>query len=163
MKKLKTILLLLIALLILTVPIISQAKTTSLTDTTCSLVVGESTTLKIGSVKANKIKWKSSKTSVATVSNKGVVKAKKAGSATITATYNKIAFKCKVTVVAKAKNVTLCSKNDFKIVFTGIEKNGIKLKITNKTNNDYKFSIEYIVCDANIMMIFVMTKLFQIV
>lgn len=45
-----------------------------------------------------KVKWKSSKTSVASVSSTGKVKAKKAGKATITATVGKKEYQCKVTV-----------------------------------------------------------------
>ncbi|MGN0291275.1 MAG: CAP domain-containing protein [Lachnospiraceae bacterium] len=45
-----------------------------------------------------KVKWKSSKTSVASVSSTGKVKAKKAGKSTITATVGKKAYQCKVTV-----------------------------------------------------------------
>ncbi len=47
------------------------------------------------------IKWSSSNKAVATVTSKGVVAAKKAGSATITAVRNGIKMTCKVTVVKK--------------------------------------------------------------
>ena len=56
--------------------------------------------LKKGKKKIKKsIKWRSSKKSVATVSKKGVVKAKKPGKATITATYKKKKYKCTIRVV----------------------------------------------------------------
>ena len=45
-----------------------------------------------------KVKWASSNKAVATVSKKGLVKGKKAGKATITATVGKKTYKCKVTV-----------------------------------------------------------------
>jgi len=48
-----------------------------------------------------KPKWSSSKKSVATVSKKGKVVAKKAGSATITAKIGKKKYKCKVKVSRK--------------------------------------------------------------
>ena len=48
-----------------------------------------------------KVKWKSSKKRVATVSKKGVVKAKKKGTTTITAKVNGKTYKCKVKVVKK--------------------------------------------------------------
>ena len=62
-----------------------------------SLQVGASSTLKITGTKA-KIKWKTSNKSVATVSNKGKVTAKKAGTATISAKINGKNISCKVTV-----------------------------------------------------------------
>ena len=47
---------------------------------------------------SQKVTWKSSNTAVASVSQKGVVTAKKAGKATITASANGVSAKCKVTV-----------------------------------------------------------------
>lgn len=46
----------------------------------------------------NKVTYKSSKTKIATVSKKGVIKAKKAGKTTITVTCGKVKVKCTVTV-----------------------------------------------------------------
>ena len=67
-----------------------------------TLTVRQSKTLKIKGTK-KKPKWSSSKKSVATVSKKGKVVAKKAGSATITAKIGKKKYKCKVTVKSKKK------------------------------------------------------------
>lgn len=67
-----------------------------------TLDAGGSYTLKIRKAK-KKIKWKSSKKSVATVSSKGKVTARKAGSATITARVSGRKFTCKVKVRAAAK------------------------------------------------------------
>ncbi len=62
-----------------------------------------------------KITWKSSKKSVATVTAKGVVTAKKAGTATITATTESgEVFKCKVTVKANKFTETKYTINDLK-------------------------------------------------
>ena len=47
---------------------------------------------------SGKIKWKSSNKKVATVSKKGVVKGKRGGKCTITATRNGIKMKCRITV-----------------------------------------------------------------
>ena len=55
----------------------------------------------IKNTSARKVKWKSSKKSVASVSKKGVVKARKVGKATITATIKGKKFQCKVTVISK--------------------------------------------------------------
>ena len=73
--------------------------------------VKEKVTLKAGiqpdDVSA-KITWKSSKSSVASVSSKGVVKAKKAGTATITArTSNGVKAVCKIVVKKAPKKITV--------------------------------------------------------
>lgn len=66
-----------------------------------TLYVGSAKTLKLkGTKKAPK--WSSSKKSVASVTKKGKVKAKKQGSAVITAKLGKKKYKCKVTVKLKA-------------------------------------------------------------
>ena len=62
----------------------AEAATIKLNRTSLSLHVGKSATLKVKGTTA-KAKWTSSKKSVATVSKKGKVKAKKAGTTTITA------------------------------------------------------------------------------
>ena len=55
--------------------------------------------------KAAKVKFKTSNKKIATVSSKGVVKAKKAGKATITATVGKKKATCKITVKKISKKV----------------------------------------------------------
>lgn len=65
-----------------------------------TLYVGKTTQLKVKNTK-KKVKWSSSKKSVATVSKKGKVKAKKKGKATITAKVAKKKLKCTVTVKEK--------------------------------------------------------------
>lgn len=64
------------------------------------LFVGDTYKLKISGTK-KKVTWKSSKTSVATVSKQGTVTTKSEGAATITATVSGKKFTCKVTVKAK--------------------------------------------------------------
>lgn len=74
-----------------------------------SMEVGEKKRLKVKSVKpkkaSKKVKWNSSDKQVAAVDNKGTVKAKKAGTATITATAKSGGkkAKCKVTVKKEEK------------------------------------------------------------
>ncbi len=70
-----------------------------------TLYVGKTKTLKVKGTK-KKAKWSSSKKSVATVSRKGKVKAKKAGKAKITARVGKKKLVCKVTVKKKKVVVT---------------------------------------------------------
>ena len=75
----------------------SQKQTIKLTKTKLSMTAGTSRTIKLKGAKASKVKWSSSKKSVATVS-KGKIKARKAGKATITAKYKNRKYRCKVTV-----------------------------------------------------------------
>lgn len=74
-----------------------EAATIKLSKKAITLVVGKSKTLKVTGTK-QKITWASSKKTVATVNKAGKVVAKKAGTATITATVNKKKYTCKVTV-----------------------------------------------------------------
>jgi len=66
-----------------------------------SIKVGGKVTLKVTGT-AKKVTWSTSKKSVATVTSKGVVTGKKAGTATITAKVGTKKLTCKVTVKAKA-------------------------------------------------------------
>lgn len=74
--------------------------TITLNKTKYTLEVGKKLTLK-ATVKGttSKVAWKSSNTSIATVSSSGVVTAKKAGTATITATVGGVSAKCVITVI----------------------------------------------------------------
>jgi hypothetical protein len=63
-----------------------------------TITVKSTYTLKLSKVKASKVKWSSSDKAVATVSKKGKVTAKKVGTATVTATYKKKNYTCKITV-----------------------------------------------------------------
>ncbi len=67
-----------------------------------TLARGKSYRLKIKNAK-QKVKWSSNKKSVATVSKKGIVKAKKKGKAVIIAKIGNKKLKCKVTVTNKKK------------------------------------------------------------
>jgi len=73
---------------------------------------GDSTQIKLNGA-SGAIIWKSSKTSVAKVSSKGKVSAVKEGAATITATYNKKSYNCKVTVTKKTLYSTAYSLTIF--------------------------------------------------
>ena len=77
-----------------------------------TLEVGKKKTLKVKNIDKNAtLKWSSNKKTVATVSKKGVVKAVKAGAATITCKVTiknkkKYTLTCKVTVKKAAVNVS---------------------------------------------------------
>lgn len=70
-----------------------------------TLIVGQKTKLKLKNYK-KKIKWSSSKKKVATVNKQGVVRAKKKGTAKITAKAGKKKYICRVTVRENKKNIS---------------------------------------------------------
>ncbi len=80
-----------------------------LSSNSVTLKEGEEKTLKIKGTNES-VTWKSSNKSVSSVSSKGVVKAKKAGKATITATCGKYTLKCKVTVEKKPVTYSFLAK-----------------------------------------------------
>ncbi|MCH5264767.1 MAG: Ig-like domain-containing protein [Lachnospiraceae bacterium] len=101
MSKFKKILVVLLAFVMTLslMPVQAEAaKKVKLNKKTLSLKVGKSYTLKLKNAKSKNVKWSSSKKSVATVSQKGKVKAKKKGSCKITAKYENKKYVCKVTV-----------------------------------------------------------------
>ena len=75
-----------------------------LATTKKNMYKGKSFTLKLNGVSVSKVKFSSSKTSVCTVTSKGVVKAKKAGTAKIYAKYNGLTYTCTVTVLNTASS-----------------------------------------------------------
>lgn len=86
------------------------AATPKISKTKLSVNVGKKYTLKVKNTK-KKVKWSSSKKSVATVSAKGVVTAKKKGTATITAKVGNKKYTCKVTVKQPVKSLKLNKKS----------------------------------------------------
>lgn len=85
-------------------PNVVEAATVKLNKKKLTLRKGKTFRLKVKGTKG-KVTWKSSKKSVATVDQKGKVRAKKSGRATITAKVGSTTLKCKVTV----KNATRSS------------------------------------------------------
>lgn len=78
-----------------------------------TLVVGKKATLKVKNApKGKKITWSSNKKKIAAVSKKGVVTAKKAGTAKITAKVAGKKYVCKVTVKKKAKAKATATPKD---------------------------------------------------
>ncbi len=75
----------------------AEARSVKINKTKTELYVGSKETLKVTGV-SKQINWKSSDKSIAAVSAKGVVTAKKAGTATITANVAGTSYLCKVTV-----------------------------------------------------------------
>jgi hypothetical protein len=76
---------------------VQAATKVKLNKTKATLIVGNTVNLKVSGT-SKKVTWKSSDSKVAKVSSKGVVTAKKKGSAKITATVDGKKYTCKVTV-----------------------------------------------------------------
>lgn len=93
-KRILSIITILLLIVCMAVPASAAGK---ISKKKATLKVGQSLQLKITGTKG-KVKWTSSKKSVATVSSRGLVKAKKKGSATITAKIGKKKYICKITV-----------------------------------------------------------------
>ncbi len=120
-------------------------KKVTLGKTKLTLGVKEKFTLKAkvtpSDATSKKVTWKSDKTSVATVSAKGVVTAKKAGTAKITATAGGKKAACKITVKKAPSKITLNAKK--KAIKKGktyqlkvkLPKNTASNKITYSTSN----------------------------
>ena len=115
-----------------------------LSATSKKVVKGQSFTLKVKNASGKKISWKSSNKRVATVSKKGKVTTKKAGSATITATVAGKKLTCKVKVYGSAKQKALASLDGW--WHTGRAfgeyvciKNGHLYRFPAKFDNDYNF------------------------
>ena len=74
-----------------------------------------------GSLAYKDVKWKSTNKKVATVNKEGIVKAKKAGKATIKATYKGSTYKCKIRVyksLSKKQRTKMAKKQAKRIVKT---------------------------------------------
>ena len=106
---------------------------------------GQTLKLVLKNAKASKVKWTTSKKKVATVSKKGVVKAKNKGKATITAKYKGKKYKCKITV----KKNSMTRKQVFDKVRKYIQKKGyqespqIYRVNLGKDNAGFKYSFIY--------------------
>lgn len=80
-----------------------------LSDKNITLEEGQTKTLKVKGTRKS-IRWKSSNKTIASVDNKGTVKAKKAGKATITAVCGKYSLKCNVAVKKKPVSYSQLAK-----------------------------------------------------
>lgn len=104
MKKKKIFLPILLFALFICIPIFCSENVnaaTKISAKSITLIKGQKKALKITGSKS-KVKWSSNKKSVAAVSSKGIVTAKKNGTAVITAKVKGKKYKCKVIVKNKA-------------------------------------------------------------
>lgn len=99
----------------------AAAKKTKLSKKKATVTIGTPLTLTVKKSKADtkkKVKWSSSKKSIASVNKSGKIVAKKPGKTTITAKVGKKKYKCKVTVPAPSGSRTnpFLAKNGVSIV-----------------------------------------------
>ncbi len=92
--------LLTVMLLVTASPLLVEAKGVHLNKSKITITEGDTAKLKVSGTNG-KIKWSSSKSSVATINQKGVIKAKNEGTAIIKAKIDNKVLKCKVTVEAE--------------------------------------------------------------
>jgi hypothetical protein len=149
MKKLITALIVLFFCIILAGESVSEAATIKLNKSNLTLEEGKSYTLKVtGTTKT--VKWSSNNKAVATVSSKGIVKAVKAGTATITATVASKKYTCKITVkeIFNAKKaVQSLSTKDYRL------ENGIIQIIKNNYSYPMQLTATIVYYDSDDMML----------
>lgn len=129
-------LLLALAMVISVAVIPSSAAKVKISKTSVTLVKGFSTTLKISGT-SKEVKWSSQDKTIATVSSKGKVTAKKTGTTYIIAKVNNQTFKCKVTVIlgklTLSKTAAVLEKGKtMKVKVTMIGKHSIAASSSNK-------------------------------
>ena len=111
------------------------------------LIKGKSTTIKANNTTKKKLKWTTSNSKVATVSQSGKVTAKSRGTATIKATAddgrNKYTFSCKVIVKQPVTSVKLNKKNATLKVKGNAKQKTVTLKATVYPNNANNKTIKW--------------------
>ena len=123
--------------------------TLNITNQTQIIEVGKSFNIKLNGIKAKKVKWSSSNTSVVTVSKNGVGKGISKGKATITGKYKGIKFTIKVDVYGDDSY----SENDISFAFKsakvtkrqGKKSWKITFTFTNKGSKGVSFYDKYFV------------------
>lgn len=114
----------------------SAAAKTKLNKKSATIYVGKTVSLKLKNNK-KKVKWTSSNKKVATVSNKGKVKGKKAGKTTITAKVGNKKYKCNITVKNKKANNNISNDNN-----TNNNNNNTNNSTTNNRIKVYGISLD---------------------
>jgi len=152
----KRIVLLFAAIIVLGILYIPEVdagvQTLNLTTQSKTITIGKSFQCKLNGLKASKVKWSSSKPSVATVSKKGIVTGIKKGKATITGKYRGIKFTVKITVTSNPKTdksglyLGTIKKIDF--YYIKRTKNSIYIKAVNNNNINLKVKFEYFNIDS---------------
>ena len=117
----------------------AQASSIKINTTKKTLKVGKTCTLKVTGTK-KKAKWSSSKKSVATVSSKGKVTAKKKGTTIITAKIGNKKYTCKITVTNNSSTtvyITNTGKKYHKNGCSYLRKSKIKTTLSKAKNRGY--------------------------
>ncbi len=109
-------------------------KNLKLSATKFTIYTGDSKTLTLTGA-FDTVTWSSSNKSVATVNASGKVTAKKAGTVTVTATHNKISYKCTVTVKKKPA-ITINEVNWYMNTVDGVEP---WVEFTNNSSKTIKY------------------------
>lgn len=119
--------------------------TLNLTSDSKTIYAGQKTQLKVGGVKASKIKWTTSNKKVATVSKKGVVTGVAKGKATVKGKYRGVVFSVKFVVKEQAKSYQqlLCKDGNIKIYLKEVKNGEIYLTFVNNGDIDYHLNVEY--------------------
>lgn len=120
-----------------------QAETVKLSKKQYTMKVGKTYTLKVKGTTA-KVKWSSSDKSIATVSKKGKVKAKKPGVVTITAKVKKKKYTCEITIKTKRSGkkgsrtnpISAYKKNTFNYYEEGKKKGKFSMKLLSFISGD---------------------------
>ena len=139
---------------------VAEAATIKLNKTKKTLKVGQTYQLKVSGTKKT-VKWKSSKKSVASVSSKGKVKAKKVGKTNITATVAGKTLKCKITVKAADNPALAKAPFDAKEVTTNgysfvVPKDWIS--ISTAQEDSYTYSTEFKPSEEHLAAVAVMIQ-----
>ncbi len=119
-----------------------EAASVKINKKKATMYIGNTLKLKVKGTK-RKVKWKTSSKKIATVSSKGVVKAKKAGKVTIRAVVNKKKYKCKIIVKKAPKTKISLSAKSLSLY------KGDTLRLTANTEN-YNGSITWSSSNPNV-------------
>lgn len=107
MKKIRTLIVCIVCVLVLAAPLSTNAAG-KISKKSLYLIKGQSYSLKVKGV-SGKTKWKTSNSTIASVSAKGKVKAKKKGNVEIKAKIDGSTYICKVKVYNSYSNKKLCN------------------------------------------------------
>lgn len=141
MKKCNRILPVLVALVIFCCSVVpAEASAIKQNITSVSLTVGQTRSFTLSGT-TSKPSYKSSNTSVASVNQKGVITAKRQGTCTVTATWNKKKYTCKVTVYKSGTYVGKYKKN-YPIAGTNIVTTW-RVAVKSVSGNKIRFQIDW--------------------